>query len=218
MKNTQIISHQLTLGDILQGYRLWPERTLTSPTGCHLGHHKAWLTSPDTSFLPEPLQRGPHLTNEGFLEIICLKLSLCISLHHPLRRWSRVHIMLTPKDKTYSPEIERIRMINQIDNELNLLRRILIAHRVMSNAEDSGLLSEDQWGGRSGKQCIDLALHNEILLHSLHLARKNAVMTDVDATSCFDCIPPSLMYLAYARAGATFPTIDLLGKALLRLR
>ena len=81
-------------------------------------------------------------------------------------------MMLKPKDEMDSPEIGRIQMINQLDNKLNLLRQILVAHRVMGNAEDSGLLSEDQWGGRSGKQCIDLALHNEILLHSLHLARK----------------------------------------------
>ena len=86
----------------------------------------------------------------------------------------------------------------------------------MSHSELSGTLTPEQWGGRSGKQCIDLALHSELLLHIIHLSRTNATSTDVDATACFDCIAPSLLYLAYSKGGASKKVTNLLGKALLR--
>ena len=88
INTTENASHVLPPQDVMEGYRAWPEKIMTSQTGCHLGHHKAWLLSPDTSTLPPHLQRSPTLSNEDFFEIIRLKLSLCISLHHPLQRWS----------------------------------------------------------------------------------------------------------------------------------
>ena len=117
-----------------------------------------------------------------------------------------------------SPPINRLRMLNQLDNELNLLYRILISRRVMSHSEDLLLLTPEQWGGREGKQCVDLALNVELLLTIIHLSRTNASMTDVDASACFDRIAPALMYLAYSKGGASRNTINLLGKALLRSR
>ena len=103
-------------------------------------------------------------------------------------------MMYKPKDDVEHPSIKRLRMLNQLDNELNLLRRILIAKRVMTHSEEMGLLTQEQWGGRSGKQCVDLAMNVELLITILHLSRSNASMTDVDASACFDRISPSLLF------------------------
>ena len=62
---------------------------------------------------------------------------------------------------------------------------------------------------------MDLALNVELLLTITHLSWSNASMTDVDISVCFDQIAPSLLYLAYSKAGASRNTTNLLGKALL---
>ena len=121
-----------------------------------------------------------------------------------------------PKGSAEHPPINRLRMINQLDSELNLLIRILISRRVMQLSEDLNILTPEQWGGREGRQCVDLALNVELILTIIHLSRSNASMTDVDASACFDRISPSLLYLAYHKAGASKKAISLLGKALLR--
>ena len=133
---------------------------------------------------------------KDFFEIIQAKLNLCISLQHPLSRWRQVNMLCLPKDKVESLRPGIIRMVNQLDNELNLLRRILISRRMTKVAEESGMISDDQWGGRQGTQCIYLALHVVLLLNILHLSQTNGAVTDIDATACFDCMPPLLIYLA----------------------
>ena len=88
----------------------------------------------------------------------------------------------------------------------------------MTHSENMGILTPEQWGGRSGKQCVDLAMNVELLLTILHLSRSNASMMDADASAFFDCIAPALLYLAYSKAGTSRNTTNLLGKALLRSR
>ena len=200
----------------MDGYRLWPEKTLTSPRGCHLGHHKAWLDFSEER--ESDNHDNPPISRMHFFDIIQMKLNAAIKLQHHPSRWLHVHMMFKPKDPVPNPTTSRLRILNHLDNELNLLRRILIAHRVMQHSESSGLLATEQWGGRKGKQCIDLALHSELLLHILHLSRTNASCTDFDAKACFDFIAPSLLSLAYSKGGASEQVTNLLGKALLRSR
>ena len=64
-------------------------------------------------------------------------------------------------------------------------------------------------------QCSDLSLQKErqATLHSL--TRYDWAVTNVDAANCFDRIPPSIMYIAYCKAGLHSKPILLLSKALL---
>ena len=120
----------------MEAFKQWPEKTLTSPEGCHLGHYKVWLLNhkeeftKDTEDTPDQ-ERGDTdiLTGYKYFSMITKILNLCVSLGHPLQSWSRVHMILAPKDQTDSPRLERIRMINQLDCRLNLLRRILISKK-----------------------------------------------------------------------------------------
>ena len=55
-----------------------------------------------------------------------------------------------------------------------------------------------------------------MLLNILHLSKTNSAVTDIYATSCFDCITPSFIYLVYAKAGTKITEISLVGKSLLQ--
>ena len=140
---------------------------------------------------------------------------MAITLRQPLSIWKTVHILLIPKDEDGTPFINRLRAIESFDAEINLLRRILVSHRTMNQAEQRGIITDHQWGGRRNRQCSDLSLQKELhaTLHSL--TRYDGAVTDVDATNCFDHIPPSIMYMAYCKAGLHPKPMTLLSKALL---
>ena len=154
----QVLS-SLTAEEIKKSYSLWPEKTLTSSSGLHLGHYKVWIQNhlTDTNLesndnqTKHPTSGHSQLTPQWFFNMISLQMNLCISLNHPLQRWSRVHMIYAPKDQTNSPKMSRLRMLNQLDSQLNMLRRIFIAHRTMHTAESSDLLADKQWGGRQGR-------------------------------------------------------------------
>jgi hypothetical protein len=55
------------------------------------------------------------------------------------------------------------------------------------------------------------------MITTYHLLKKNGAITDVDATACYDRIPPILMWLAYFKAGAPWHLILLFAKALEQL-
>ena len=104
------------------------------------------------------------LAPEEFFELMRMKLDLCVQLQHPLRRWRTVHMIHLPKTSDNPPKIEKLRTIHIFDCELNLLRQKFIAQRAMHNMEKEGRLDDDQWGGHQGRQSVDLALHQELLL------------------------------------------------------
>ena len=130
----------LSLEDIKSGHAIWLDKALTSTDGCHLGHHKAWLSS---EFFEKDDQPPPPISKGHFFYIIRPKLTAAIQLQHPPSRWHRVHMMYTPKDPRNHPPITRLPMLNQLDSKLNLLRRILISQSVMQISEMHKLLAPE---------------------------------------------------------------------------
>eukprot|EP00978_Attheya_sp_CCMP212_P016818 scaffold44420_cov34-Attheya_sp.AAC.4 len=111
-----------------------------------------------------------------------------------------------------SCKLHRLRVIHIVDTCLNFLRRFFIARRLLSHLHDHHGLAVEQWGGIPGRTAIDLVMSKEIRITTLHLMRKNGALTDVDATACYDRIMPSLMWLAYNKAGVTWNIVQLFAK------
>ena len=51
-------------------------------------------------------------------------------------------MLLIPKDDDDRTFVNRLRAIASPDAEINLLRRILVSHRTMSQAEQRGILTD----------------------------------------------------------------------------
>ena len=133
----------ITQKDLIKAFTTWGEKTSTSLVGTHLGHYKVWLRnymSTENAKEEENNRSNPHMTAEQFFHIQARKLNLAITLAHPLRRWQTVHMLLLPKDEDETPSIDRMRPIDSFDAEINLLRRILVSHRTIHQAEQRDTL------------------------------------------------------------------------------
>ncbi len=186
----------ITMENIKHGFRLWRETTSTSPKGRKLSLYKMWLDEPGT----DTIMSG----NEFFTVILDLIL-LAQRLQVPLSRWKTVHnLFILKKPNDYRPE--RLRALHQIDAELNLIRRELIAKRLLRHAEEYQYLKDHNYGGRNGKCANDVVMKKYLTLQIWHLQRHNGALTDCDAKSCYDRIIPILLYLSYSKAGLPHST------------
>ena len=215
----------ISVEEIKNGYRKWKERMLTSPHGRHLGIYKVWQhTSIEEEeyrkkydAMSEEEKRGTTklMTEDDFFKIITDMINIALKLQHPLSRWKKVNVLMAPKDQGVSKPA-RIRYLNQFDSEVNLLQRIVISQRTMENAEQSGDMTDSQWGGWTGWDSILVALSKELTIHLSHAMRQNIIITDFDAASCFDCIITSMLYLSYNKFYPYSRTLKFLAKALLQ--
>ena len=61
-------------------------------------------------------------------------------------------MIFIPKDDEEVPLIIRLGAIDSFDAEINLLRRILVSHRTMDQAEARNVITDHQYGaGKVGK-------------------------------------------------------------------
>ena len=111
-------------------------------------------------------------------------------------------------------KIHRQCPIHQIDAGLNLLRRELIAKRLLRNAEKYGVIPENNHGGRNDMMANDVVMLKFFTFGICHLQRRNCALTDCDAKACYDRILPILLYLCYGKMGLPSETCQWLCRAL----
>ena len=140
----------ISSNDLQEAYRKWREKTHTSPEGTHLGHYKVWLRDYGSTSKEEKTDSGQArpLTRDEYFGIQATKINLALVLGHPLKRWIKVLMIFIPKDEEEVSLIMRLRAIDSFDAEINLLRRILVSHRTMDQAEAGNLITYHQYGGR----------------------------------------------------------------------
>jgi hypothetical protein len=68
-------------------------------------------------------------------------------------RWQNAIQVLLEKDKG-RPNIERLRTIQLVEADLNMVLRIIYGRRLVHHAEDHKLLPKSQFGSRPGVACI----------------------------------------------------------------
>eukprot|EP00957_Ditylum_brightwellii_P147429 11226118-Ditylum_brightwellii.AAC.1 len=61
-------------------------------------------------------------------------------------------------------------------------------------------LSDDQHGGRNGREAPDIVFGKTITFDTLHLQRANFGCTNCNAKACYDRIIPLVLLLAYFKA------------------
>ena len=109
--------------------------------------------------------------------------------------------MIHKLDGSYN--INKLRVIHLFEADYNGLLGILFNRRVLYQTERSGLLNNNQWGGRPHRQAEDALMLKE-LTYNLAINTKTTLATfDNDATGCFDRVPCSVAMLSSRRLGAT---------------
>eukprot|EP00957_Ditylum_brightwellii_P202916 15332378-Ditylum_brightwellii.AAC.1 len=74
----------------------------------------------------------------------------------------------------------------------------------MQNSKKHNYLSEDQHGGRNGREALDIVLGKTITFDTMHLQRANFGCTDCDTKACYDRIIPLVLMLAYFKVGLPY--------------
>jgi hypothetical protein len=156
------VSAQLTREQLITGFKIWPEKTSTSPEGRHLGLYKAWI------FKPKEEQPKDEMPKNKFFDILLRILQIAMAASIPLRRWTTVHNIFIRKEPG-NLKIGRLRVIHKLDAELNLIRREFVTRRIMKNMEKHKTMANEQYGGRNGRCAMDVVLLKEFTLGILHL-------------------------------------------------
>ena len=180
------IEFSTTLDEFREFIKNSKEKTSTSPSGRHYGHYKA-LHKADPKFLA---------TIHSIIEI---------SLQHNiiLNRWRSTVTTLIEKD-TGTPFIHRMRAIHIIEAEVQFLAKNLYVTKLLRNAEQQNLLTDEQYGGRSRRQAQSAVL-NKVLYYNLSRQMLlPAAFMDDDARACYDRIVTSLNSLECRKWGAPY--------------
>jgi hypothetical protein len=117
--------------------------------------------------------------------------SLPFELGFGLERWERV--FQTMLEKTVgSPQIDKLRVIQTMEADLNMALRIIFGRRLISMAESKGNISATQWGSRSNRSSTDCVFLKRLSYDGLKITRKASIVFNNDAKAAFDRMVPSV--------------------------
>ena len=171
------INIEITPGDLTAGIKKWREGTTTSESSkCHLGHYKAMVCETLTNECDEI--RGKMLEMKASLMSIA-------SMHgFVYDRWMIIYNQMLEKIEG-QPRMDKLRIINLYEADLNLLLGI-IYRRAVYRAEELQALGDEAWGSRKGKQTLD-PLFLKLLSYMIsEMSLTSLGSFDNDASACYD--------------------------------
>ena len=121
-------------------------------------------------------------------------LNLTIKYNHVLNRW--VKILDTVLEKEKGPVIRKLRIIQLIEGDLQLLMRALVTNRNSIIAENSPRLSQYNFGNR---KCFDITtaiLEKQLLKEVINLQNVPCIHFVDDRRACYDRQLPAIGLLA----------------------
>ena len=184
-----IITNHITLKDWIGKLQVWKESTSTSPSGLHLGHHKA-LVSPHDLDLDSEAGGLLETKRLALLQAQVDLLNYALRSGYSYERWQQIVNVMILKEPN-NIKIHRLRVLHLYEADYALLLgvkwRELIHHGV-----DNNHLHRSQYGCLPGKDSLVPAFIEELQNEISRASRKPQAKADFDATSCFDRIIPNL--------------------------
>ena len=183
--------------------RVWRESTSTSPSGLHLGHYKALIarhsftsTADESDLSPECIARRSEVNHKQ--EVIRhVRLSLinyALERGYSYKRWQQIVNSVLFKDPD-NVRLHRTRIIHIYEADFNLAMGL--KWRVATlQAEDLHTLNDGQYGSRTGRSAVEPVYIEELQCEISRATRKPLVLTNYDASSCYDRIIPNLGMIA----------------------
>ena len=91
------------------------------------------------------------------------------------------------KDKG-SPKIHRLRIIQILEFDLNLVYTAIWSNKLIQHAEQAGAIVDKAYDARSGRRAISAVLNKVISYNLYRKLRKSGATFDNTAVGCFDRI------------------------------
>ena len=216
LRNVDMLQHkvrsQITSDEFESKLRVWTESTTTSPSGLHLGHFKALVARhsyssnlSDQELTPEFLAQRNELDSKQ-QELLTFHLTLvnyALSRGFSFRRWQTVANTILFKDPD-NVRLHRTRVIHIYEADYNLVLGVKWRN-ALHLAEDCKVLNDGQYGSRPNRNAMDPVFIEEMQCEISRATRKPVVLTNYDATACYDRIIPNLGMVVSQKYGVPAP-------------
>ncbi|KAI2513680.1 hypothetical protein MHU86_820 [Fragilaria crotonensis] len=185
--------------DFCSKLKLWSESTTTSPSGMHLGHYKALIArhsysseAADEDLTPEYREKRDTLNyrQQALRSLRLALINYSLERGYSFQRWQKVVNTMLFKDPD-NVRLHRTRVIHIYEADFNLFLGIKW-REAMHQAEDLRLLNDGQFGSRPYRNATEPVFIEELQLEISRATRKPVVLTNYDATACYDRIIPNL--------------------------
>jgi hypothetical protein len=160
--------------------KAWRETTSTSPSGMHLGHHRALIKE----FEDEKLETMRQELLQSQVDLM----NLAMKHQYSYQRWQTVVNVMLLKEPG-NTKVHRLRVIHIYEADLNLMLAVKW-RQLIHHAMDNSLISPWQFGGLPGRDSLTPAIIEESQWEITRSSRRSFLRTDFDATSCYDRIVP----------------------------
>ncbi|KAI2490363.1 hypothetical protein MHU86_24203 [Fragilaria crotonensis] len=188
--------------------RVWTESTTTSPSGLHLGHYKALIArhsfqtdASDEELTTEFKQQRDELDlkQKELRDLHLGMLNYALARGYSYNRWHTIANTILFKDSD-NVRLHRTRVIHIYEADFNLALGVKW-REAMHKAEDSNAFNDGQYGSRSARCAPDPVFIEELQCEISRATRKPVILTNYDATACYDRIVPNLGMLASRKYG-----------------
>ena len=184
----------------------WRESTTTSPSGLHLGHHKAMIARHQYTEVSEADTRALRIKRDelnkkqkAIFEVHLALINYALSRGYSFQRWQTVANTMLFKDPG-NIKIHRTRVIHIYEADYNLAMG-LKWREAMFRADSNNMIHSGQFGSRPFRNSTDPVLIEELQLEMSRITRKTIAQTNYDATSCYDRIIPNLAMIVSQKYG-----------------
>ena len=178
--------------------RVWRESTSTSPSGRHLGHYKALVSTIDRS-LPQEDQEKLYDIQKDITRVYIAIINYCIRHRYSLNRWKIIVNMMIYKEPG-NVKIHRLRVIHLYEADLGLVWGAKWGASMRAAVRDR-TLHQGQFGGLPGRDCTSLTFFEEIRYDYSAITRYPFTNFDNDATACYDRILCSIASICGIKYG-----------------
>jgi hypothetical protein len=184
----------------------WRETTSTSPSGQHLGHYKALVAKHEHSYVTDDdspqdiaLREELDAIQERLMRLRLQLLNYALTRGYSFKRWQTIantHLLKEPGNI----KVHRTRVIHIYEADYNLAMG-LKWRQALYAAEERGVMHDGQYGSRPLRMAGDPVLIEQLQLDMSTVTRKTLVLTNYDATSCYDRIVPNLAMIVSRKFG-----------------
>jgi len=163
-KNFACCPDIINLADWQEVVKKTKERKSPSPSRMHYGMFKV-------------------ISNTKLEESIVHLIKLCFRHQHALKRWHNITCIMLKKGK--GSRIDKLRIIQLIECDLQLVLKVVFQKQLMPKAENMGRLTYTQHGSRAGKDIATTQFEKRLLCDYSRLLRVPMVYIFVDGVLCY---------------------------------